>query len=182
MAPTTESPSAPNYGLIMRLTIWFSSTRLGQLIYVRVIPPIDSRLMLWSKGRLSLSPKGDPQGAGGLSLLSTVGAKTGKLRHTPLGFAYDGSAIVLIASNAARSYHPAWYFNLKKNPKAKITIPGGGQGDYWAEEVPVGPERDRLWRVICNVNPGFERYPARTEGRIIPVFHCKPMSKSHARA
>lgn len=162
----------------MRFTIWFSSTRLGQLVYVRLVPPLESRLMLWSKGKLSLSPHGDPAGVGGLALLSTIGAKTGKLRHTPLGFARDGDAVVLLASNAARTKHPAWYFNLKKNPKVTITIAGGGQGQYWAEDVPVGAERDRLWRVMCNMNPGFEKYPARTGGRLIPVIHCKPMMES----
>jgi deazaflavin-dependent oxidoreductase (nitroreductase family) len=159
---------------LLRLTIWFSSSRLGQQIYVRMIPPIDRRLMLWSKGKLSLSPRGDPNGVGGLALLSTIGAKTGKVRHMPLGFARDGEAIVILASNAARSHHPAWYRNLKKNPDVTITIAGGGQGRYRAEEVPPGPERDRLWRLLCVMNPGFEKYPERTGGRIMPVVHCRP--------
>ena len=85
---------------------------------------------------MSISPHGDPHGVGGLALLSTVGAKTGKLRAYALGFARDGDCVVILASNAARSRHPAWYFNLKKAPRVMITIAEGGQGYYWAEEVP----------------------------------------------
>jgi len=166
----------------MRATIWFTSTRIGQLVYVRVVPWFDRHLMLWSKGRFSLSPHGDPQGVGGLALLTTVGARTGKLRHTPLGFARDGDCLVVLASNAARSTHPAWYGNLKKTPRVTITIAGGGQAPYWTEEVTPGAERDRLWRVLCTMNPGFERYPERTGGRIMPVIHCRPIREGPSQS
>ena len=167
----------PEYGWFMRFTIWLSSTRAGQLIYVRVIPPLDRRLMLWSKGKWSISPKGDPTNIGGLALLTTRGARSAKARHTPLGFAWDGESIVILASNAARDRHPSWYFNLKKTPEVAITTAGGGQGTYIAEEIEPGPERDRLWKILCKMNPGFEKYPARTGGRIIPVILCRPARK-----
>ena len=170
-----EPDASPERGPILRLTIWFTSTRAGQLFYVHVVPPIDRRLMLWSKGKRSLSPKGQPDGVGGLALLTTIGAKSGKERHTPLGFARDGDAMVILASNAARSYNPAWYHNLKRNPEVTLTPRGGRQGRYRAEEIPPGPERERLWRVACTMNPGFEQYPPRTGGRLIPVIHCTPI-------
>jgi len=172
---TSEPAAMPRRGLILRFTIWFTSTRIGQLIYVRVVPPIDRRLMLWSKGKLSFSPPGDPDGLGGLALLTTIGARTGKERHTPLGFAWDGDSMVILASNAARSYHPTWYFNLGKNPEVRIMVRGGHQGHYRAAEIPPGPERERLWKIACAMNPGFERYPPRTGGRTIPVIHCTPI-------
>jgi deazaflavin-dependent oxidoreductase (nitroreductase family) len=175
---TTEPEATPKRGLFLRLTIWFTSTRVGQLVYVHVIPPIDRRLMVWSKGKWSVSPKGDPDGLGGLALLTTTGAKTGKTRHTPLGFAHDGDSIVILASNAARSYNPTWYYNLKKNPEVMLTLAGGRQGRYRAEEIPPGPERDRLWKVACGMNPGFEQYPPRTGGRLIPVIHCTPIDRA----
>ena len=145
----TTTAKNPQRGPIMRATIWFTSTRAGQLIYVRVVPWFDRHLMWWSKGKLSLSPHGDPRGVGGLALLTTVGARTGRLRHTPLGFAPDGDCLVMLASNAARSWHPAWYGNLKKTPRVLVTIAGGGQAWYRAEEVTPGPERERL-RVLCD--------------------------------
>ena len=32
--------------------------------------------------------------------------------RAPLGAARDGDDVVILASNAARSYHPNWYYNL----------------------------------------------------------------------
>jgi deazaflavin-dependent oxidoreductase (nitroreductase family) len=125
-----------------------------------------------SRGKRSLSPPGDPAGLGGLALLGTTGAKTGRRRYTPLGFAWNGDSIVLLASNAARSWHPAWYFNLKKHPEVTILVRNGAENRYLAREIPAGPERERLWKIACAMNPGFERYPPRTGGRLIPVIHC----------
>jgi deazaflavin-dependent oxidoreductase (nitroreductase family) len=164
------------HSLMMRLTIWFSSTRIGQKVYAKMVPPIDRRLMLWSDGRWSLSPKGQPEGLGGLGMLTTIGAKSGQQRHTPLGYACDGDNVVILASNASRPTHPAWYFNLKKHPEVELIRAGGGKGRYLAEEVPAGPERDRLWKIACAMNPGFEKYPARTGGRLIPVIKCTPLN------
>jgi deazaflavin-dependent oxidoreductase (nitroreductase family) len=160
---------------LMRTTIWFTSTKAGQLFYVRVVPPIDRRLMLWTKGKRSLSPGAQPNGLGGLALLTTTGSKSGKTRHTPVGFAWDGHDVIVLASNAARSYHPNWYFNLKKQPELTITVRGGGQARFRAEEIPPGPERERLWKVMTRMNPGFDQYVERTAGRLIPVIRCTPI-------
>ena len=165
----------PTFGPLIRLTIWFSSTWLGQRIYVRLVPPVDRYRMLWSKGMYSVSPHNDPNGVGGLALLTTLGARSGKIRHTPLGFARDKENLVILASNAARTRHPAWYWNIKKNPEVTVTIAGGGQGRYRADVVEPGPERDRLWSVLCTMIPGFEEYPARTGGRVMPVILCTPI-------
>ncbi|MEX0665146.1 MAG: nitroreductase/quinone reductase family protein [Acidimicrobiia bacterium] len=175
MSSSSQSSAEHLQGPIGRALVWFTSTRIGQLIYVRVVPPIDRRMMLKSKGQKSLSPHGDPNGPGGLALLSTIGSKTGKERHTPLGYARDGDNIVMLASNAARSYHPNWYYNLKKHPEVTITLGGGPQNRYRAEEIPDGPERERLWKVMTSLNPGFDEYPARTKGRLIPVINCTPI-------
>ena len=105
--------------------------------------------------------------------LTTTGAKSGKQRHTPLGYARDGEAIVIIASNAAHERNPSWYFNLKANPEVMLTLRGGHQGDYHAREVPQGDERERLWAVACEMYPGFADYQTRAD-RLIPLIHCTP--------
>ncbi|MBI3971316.1 MAG: nitroreductase family deazaflavin-dependent oxidoreductase [Chloroflexi bacterium] len=52
-----------------------------------------------------------------LLLLTTVGAKTGKTRRTVLGWFPDGDkSWLVVASYAGAARHPAWYFNLAKNP------------------------------------------------------------------
>jgi deazaflavin-dependent oxidoreductase (nitroreductase family) len=171
-----DSRGEPERSLILRLTIWFTSTWLGQRIYIRLVPVVDRKLMLWSRGRWSLSPPGDPDGLGGMALLTTIGARSGRPRHTPLGFANDGDSIVILASNAARNFHPAWYYNLRKNPEVRILTRSGREGRFLAREIEDGPERDRLWSIALAMNPGFAKYPARTGGRLIPVIHCTPIA------
>jgi hypothetical protein len=128
---TTKVPSAsPSFflGIVQKITM----TRVGSWIYGRVVPPIDRVLMVKTKGKRSLSP-GDTGGTGGLALLTTTGAKSGKPRHTPLGYARDGDSIVIIASNAAHERNPSWYYNLKANPEVMLTLRGGHHGNYRAE-------------------------------------------------
>lgn len=166
----TQKPSIP-----MRIVHQITRTQTGSRIYGRVVPPVDRYLMLWTKGKLSLSPKG-ATGTGGLALLTTTGAKSGKKRHTPLGFARAGESIVIIASNAAREKNPSWYFNLKANPEVMLTLRGGHQGHYRAAEIPEGDERARLWKVACEMYPGFADYQTRAD-RLIPLIHCTPVLK-----
>ena len=164
----TRKPS-----LFLRIVQQITRTRTGSRIYGRLVPPLDRFLMVRTKGKRSVSP-GDTGGTGGLALLTTTGAKSGKARHTPLGYAHDGDTIIIIASNAARERNPAWYFNLKKNPDVMITPHGGKQGRYRAEEVPDGDERERLWKVACEMYPGFADYQTRAD-RLIPLIHCTPL-------
>ena len=59
-----------------------------------------------------------------LVTLTTIGAKSGQLRSTPLVGIPDGERLVLVASNFGQGHHPAWYYNLVKNPSASVTIAG----------------------------------------------------------
>src|ERR1700743_3637369 len=104
-------------------------TKVGSRIYLHIVPPVDKRLMLWTKGRYAFSP------GPALVLLTTKGAKTGQVRHTPVGAARKGDIVILIASNAGKSHHPNWYFNISANPELTITIHKGGSRRYRAEEI-----------------------------------------------
>lgn len=171
----TPKPSFP-----LRIVQQITRTHIGSRIYGRVVPPLDRFLMVRTRGKLSISPGGpaDTGGTGGLALLTTTGSKSGKRRHTPLGFAHAGDdSIVIIASNAARGRNPAWYFNLKAKPEVMLTLRGGHQGRYNAHEVPAGPERERLWKVACEMYPGFADYQARAD-RLIPLIHCTPVAST----
>src|SRR6266851_5412337 len=76
-------------------------------------------------------------------LLTTTGARSGKQHTIPLGyFEADGQAVI-IGSNGGQDTQPAWYFNLKHNPRARIQIMDK-QSEVSAEIV--APEmRDQLW-------------------------------------
>lgn len=73
-------------------------------------------------------------------MLTSVGAKTGKLRKTPLmRVEPDG---VYVASLGGAPKHPVRYHNLKKNPEVELQD-HATKRDYVAREV-TGDEK-RLW-------------------------------------
>ncbi|MFL5688857.1 MAG: nitroreductase/quinone reductase family protein, partial [Chloroflexota bacterium] len=45
-------------------------------------------------------------------ILTTIGAKSGKPRETPLAYTRDGDRIVVIASKGGAPTNPAWYHNI----------------------------------------------------------------------
>ncbi len=130
--------------------------------------PIDRRLLKATRGRLGLFV-GQPVG-----LLETTGAKSGQARETPLLYVDDGPRVILVASNAGNTRHPAWFHNLRANPKVSFLRRGGHTGDYTAR-VAAGPERDELWARVNDLYAGYETYQGRTAGREIPVVVLDPL-------
>ena len=102
-----------------------------------------------------------------LLLLTSTGAKTGNPHTTPAACYMDGDAWVIIASAAGADSNPAWYFNLKANPKARIEV-GAETLDVEATEA-VGDDRDRLYAGMVELSPQFAEYELTT-ARKIPVF------------
>ena len=99
-------------------------------------------------------------------LLTTKGRKTGTERTSPLIHRTDGGRWVLVASKGGASEHPGWYKNLEADPEATIQLKG--------ERIPVraraatGEERERLWRLMTERWPAYDRYQTKTT-REIPV-------------
>jgi deazaflavin-dependent oxidoreductase (nitroreductase family) len=101
--------------------------------------------------------------------LRTVGARTGRIRHTILGWFPDreGSWIV-VASNAGGRRHPGWAFNLAKSPaEARVDL-GEGEVDVVAELL-TGADRESVWEMVVDRSPGYGRYLEKTD-RQIPLF------------
>ncbi len=104
-------------------------------------------------------------------LLTTTGRKTGKKRTTPLGyFEHDGGYIV-IGSNAGLDTHPAWFHNLKSQPRATIQVKGR-QLEVSAETADPG-KRSQLWARLVEVAPGYADYAKQTN-REIPLVILRP--------
>jgi deazaflavin-dependent oxidoreductase (nitroreductase family) len=59
----------------------------------------------------------------GLVVVTTVGARTGRRRPTPMMFHRDGDSLVVVASNIGAPRHPDWYINLLAKAKTDRTIP-----------------------------------------------------------
>ena len=106
-------------------------------------------------------------------LLTSVGAKTGKLRKTPLmRIEHDGEYAV-VASRGGAPTHPVWYWNLVKNPHVELQD-GDVKRDYAAREV-TGAEREVWWERAVEAWPPYAEYQTKTD-RIIPVFVLTPLS------
>jgi deazaflavin-dependent oxidoreductase (nitroreductase family) len=109
-----------------------------------------------------------------ITMLTTVGAKTGRRRTLPVLGLPDGEDVILIASNFGRLRNPCWYHNLRANPRATIVV-GGSSREVVAREL-SGPERERGYRRGEEIFPGFTRYPRWASNRQIPVLRLEPVS------
>ena len=106
-----------------------------------------------------------------LVLLTTVGARSGKERTSPVMYHLDGERYIVVASKGGAPDHPGWYQNLKANPVAKIevgTATGTETFEVRAREA-QGEERDRLYAERVAIAPGFGEYERMTS-RKIPVI------------
>lgn len=106
-----------------------------------------------------------------VALLSTVGRKKGQDREGPVTFLADGDRFVVVASNAGRDHHPAWYLNLKAEPNRTIRV-GGDRIAVVARDVEPS-ERAELWLRLTAMYSGYEDYAARTP-RVLPVVILEP--------
>lgn len=101
-------------------------------------------------------------------MLTTIGAKTGEKRMVPVVAFLDGERTILIADNHGQRRNPAWYHNLRANPRAEI-MEEGETRVLRAREA-EGEERDRLWRKGVEIFPGWEVFQRRASNRRIPVI------------
>jgi deazaflavin-dependent oxidoreductase (nitroreductase family) len=144
----------------------FAQTRLGGKLFITVFPEIDRRLMPLTRGRISTG-LGQP-----VVLLHVRGAKSGADRTVPLLATKQGDLVVLIASKAGATKHPAWFHNVKANPDVELTLRN--------ERVPMratiadGEERERLWAMAVDNYSGYQRYQTRAGDRTIPVVALRP--------
>ncbi len=100
-------------------------------------------------------------------LIHHIGAKSGVERVAPLAhFPEDDDHTVIVASAGGAPNHPAWYHNLKANPKIDVEV-GTEQYTVVAEELPRA-ERDEFWKRVVAEKPGFADYERKTD-RLIPL-------------
>lgn len=105
-------------------------------------------------------------------LLTSVGAKSGKLRKTPLMRVEHNGSYALVASKGGAPRHPVWYHNLVAHPLVELQD-GPAKGDYQAREV-SGAERDEWWSRAVEAWPDYASYQESTT-RVIPVFVLAPV-------
>ncbi len=106
-------------------------------------------------------------------LLTTLGAKSGKIRKTPLMRVEHGGEYAVVASLGGAPKSPVWYYNVKANPRVELQD-GTVTGDYDAREV-FGDEKATWWERAVEAWPDYAEYQTKTD-RQIPVFVLTPIN------
>jgi deazaflavin-dependent oxidoreductase (nitroreductase family) len=104
-------------------------------------------------------------------LLTTRGAKTGKLRKVPLMRVEHEGRYAAVASLGGAPQHPVWYHNLKANPTVELRD-GTSVQVMTAREV-TGAEKAQWWTRCVAAFPDYADYQRKTD-REIPVFVLEP--------
>ena len=105
-------------------------------------------------------------------VLTSVGAKTGKLRKTALMRVEHDGEYAVVASLGGAPTHPVWYYNLTANPHVELQD-GPVKKDYQAREV--HDEEYALWfeRAVA-AWPDYAEYQKKTS-RMMPIFVLAPL-------
>jgi len=105
-------------------------------------------------------------------LLTSIGARTGKLRKTPLMRVEHDGCYALVASVGGAPKHPVWYHNVKADPRVDIQD-GENVVECIAREV-EGDEKALWWRRAVEAYPDYADYQQKPD-RSIPVFVLSPV-------
>jgi F420H(2)-dependent quinone reductase len=105
-------------------------------------------------------------------ILTTRGARSGKIRKTPLMRVERDGHYLLVASQGGAPTHPRWYYNLRADPGSVRIQDGAEPMDYSVREL-EGAERDEWWDLAVAAFPPYADYQQRTTRRI-PVFLATP--------
>ncbi len=105
-------------------------------------------------------------------VLTTVGAKSGKLRKTALMRVEHDGVYAVVASLGGAPKHPVWYFNIVAQPHVELQD-RAVKRDFLAREV-TGTEKAQWWERAVAAYPPYADYQEKT-AREIPVFVLEPM-------
>ena len=89
-------------------------------------------------------------------------------RTQPVVYLREGDGFVVIASNWGQAHNPSWYYNLRANTNAEVTV-SGSTYEVMTREV-TGPQRDRYWQQGCLMYPAWNVYKTRSPHRPFPVM------------
>ncbi|WP_030247652.1 MULTISPECIES: nitroreductase family deazaflavin-dependent oxidoreductase [unclassified Streptomyces] len=104
-------------------------------------------------------------------ILTSRGARSGKLRKTPVMRVEHEGRYAAVASLGGAPQHPVWYFNLKADPRVELQD-GPVKQDMTAREV-TGQEKAEWWERAVAAYPAYADYQTKTD-REIPVFVLEP--------
>jgi deazaflavin-dependent oxidoreductase (nitroreductase family) len=105
-------------------------------------------------------------------IVTSVGARSGKLRKTPVMRVEHEGRYALVASQGGAPRHPTWYFNLVEHPR--IELQDGPEPRDMTVRLVEGDEKAEWWERAVAAYPPYADYQRRTD-RQIPVFVAEPV-------
>jgi deazaflavin-dependent oxidoreductase (nitroreductase family) len=107
-------------------------------------------------------------------IVTTIGAKSGKVRKVPLMRVEHEGEYAAVASMGGALKNPVWYANLVANPQVEVRD-GAVVRAMTAREV-EGEEKAIWWQRCVAAFPDYAKYQEKTE-RAIPVFVLTPADR-----
>lgn len=108
-------------------------------------------------------------------LLTYRGARTGRIRKTPVMRVEDAGRYAAVASQGGAPTNPHWYGSLVAEPLVELQD-GTVTRKYRAREV-FGDEKADWWRRAVDAFPPYADYQRKTD-RQIPVFVLEPVDEN----
>lgn len=136
-------------------------------LFIKLFMDINAFLIRTTNGRI-----GSKLGKQTILLLETIGRKSGQPRVIPIAYFFHEGKYLIVESNWGKDKHAIWYLNLKKNPRALLTVNG--------KRIPVesreaqGEEYAHLWKFATERHPPYLDYQKMTS-RHIPIIVFQPI-------
>ena len=105
-------------------------------------------------------------------VVTTRGAKSGKLRKNPVRKVEHDGEYALVASKGGAPANPEWYHNLVTHPD-EVVLQDGPEPVAVAIRQVTGDEKATWWERAVAAYPPYEEYQEKT-ARQIPVFIASP--------
>jgi F420H(2)-dependent quinone reductase len=109
-------------------------------------------------------------------ILTTLGAKTGKIRKSPLMRVEHNGSYAVVASKGGAPTHPVWYHNVVADPRVELQD-GPVRQDMLAREV-TGDEKAAWLTRAVEAFPNYAEYQKNTD-REIPILVLEPAAEKH---
>jgi deazaflavin-dependent oxidoreductase (nitroreductase family) len=135
--------------------------------FIKLFMDVNAFLIRLTRGRI-----GGKLGTQTVLLLETTGRRSGQPRVIPIAYFFHEGQYLIVESNWGKDRHADWYWNLKKTPRATLTVNG--------RRIPVeaheaqGDEYARLWKFATEHHPPYLRYQEMTS-RHIPIMVFRPI-------
>jgi deazaflavin-dependent oxidoreductase (nitroreductase family) len=114
---------------------------------------------------------------GGMDLLyfTTVGARSGASRTTPVARFDDGEGgWIIVASAGGAAQHPGWYHNIVAHPDQVRVEVSGNEHRVRVDQL-QGEQREVAWARVVERAPRFKGYVTKTD-RQLPVLRLTIVS------